>query len=146
MSHYDETVFEIWRMAEKRCYYLMSAAGAGIGYSIATIDADIDVFQSRILLASLLCWAISFFSGLATIANLKIVIGGFAVTPNNLAEAKSKGSEEVEKLIQGINQFSSHLGARSKLHHSTQIAFLSFGALLLVMTKIDISKALGLAS
>jgi hypothetical protein len=146
LSHYDETIFQIWRIIEKRCYYLRSAAGAGIGYSIATIQSDISMIESRVLLASLLSWAFSFFFGLAAISNLRLVVGFFSVTPRDFSESQAKGGEEHETFIQNIDYFSNELGRQSKRHYSMQVVFLSLGALLLVMTKIDIAMTLGLAT
>ncbi len=81
----------MWRMDEKRCYYLMSGAGAGIGYSLATIQPDISVIQTRLLLGSLICWSASFLFGHKVVSNLRLVVGHFSITPNKLRDAMIEG-------------------------------------------------------
>ncbi len=63
MSDSKEIVFELWRLQERRSYYLMSAAGAGIGYALATISHEITLVQSQILLLAMLLWSLSFLCG-----------------------------------------------------------------------------------
>ena len=143
MSVYDETIFHIWKIFEKRCYYLMSAAGAGIGYSIATIQPEITLVETRLLLASLIFWALSFFSGLAVISNLRTIIGFHSVTPKHLQESIQAGVDEHAQLLKNIDLLAGELQQRNKFYHSLQITLIALAAVLLVMSKVDISVALG---
>ena len=145
VSIYDETIFEIWRMREKRSYYLMSAAGAGIGYTLATIQPDITVSETRLVLASLLAWALSFFSGHFAVSNLKTVVGFFISTPEKLNDSRSQGPDAEANLVNTINEFSDYLFVRTKLFNTAQILLLALGAILLVSTRLNIPAAIGVA-
>ena len=143
MSIYDETIFQMWRMDEKRCYYLMSGAGAGIGYSLATIQPDISVIQTRLLLGSLICWSASFLFGHKVVSNLRLVVGHFSITPNKLRDAMIEGLDAHEAEIRQVGVSSDYLAIRHKRFGNLQIAFLLAAAALLTSTEIDFWTVFG---
>ncbi|PJI85356.1 hypothetical protein BC777_3357 [Yoonia maricola] len=146
MSVYDETIFEIWRMDEKRTYYLMSAAGAGIGYSLATMQPDMSITQSRLLLMSLVCWALSFVFGHKKIVDLKIVVGSFSMMPNQLQAAQNEGPSAQEELRSRSDALSNYMLRRSKLFSNLQYTFLMMAAAFIVFTRLDLVAVFGISA
>ena len=107
---YKELSFEMWRMLEKQIYFQMSAAGAGMGYALATIDKSISTPQSRILLLALFIWALSFWFGSRAVSKLTNLVGiGRMLTEDLIlsfdlpADQSEQAKSDIEKAVNNIN-------------------------------------------
>ncbi|WP_421999750.1 hypothetical protein [Roseovarius mucosus] len=66
-----EVVFERWRQTERKCYFLMSASGACIGYALVTVEPLKSVEMTLYFSLVLAFWAISILSGLHALHNVR---------------------------------------------------------------------------
>jgi hypothetical protein len=132
-----EIIFEQWRLIERRCYFLLSSAGAGIGYAIATIEPDISPLSMIVFWLSLLSWSASFSGGLFAIKALENVLS-FSVGALSFRE-------DVVPLGTNPGAVSNVLAKDSKVTTEKlrkalifQIGFLLLGAVLFALAKLDV--------
>jgi hypothetical protein len=143
MSTQKELTFEIWRSSEKRCYYLMSAAGTGIGYSLATIAPAQTTIETRFLLCALVCWAISFIIGLKFLSGLQKAMAISKTIATNQQELSRMGADFQKQISNFIGQQTTTLGSWQTTFQYLQLLLLISGAFLLIWTKVDILEAIG---
>ena len=127
----------MWKLGERRSYYLMSASGAGIGYALATIDQNISISQSQMLLVSILFWSISFAYGLRRLHFLSELMRISVLNLTELPQFQREPSlfAEMQKISKNAGDENS---SSEKLKARFQNAFLLLGALAFIPTKIDL--------
>jgi hypothetical protein len=146
MTIVKEITFEIWRSSEKRCYYLMSSAGAGIGYSLVTLTENQTAADLRMMVAALVCWAISFLFGIRTLGRLNALMGfSKNISGGNagLSQLRQIAPNQTHELLDGEAE---SLGSRTSSAQTMQLTLLIGGALLLILSRIDVDVFLGLPS
>ncbi|MBU2891580.1 hypothetical protein [Celeribacter halophilus] len=146
MPEAKDIVFEIWRLQERRCYYAMSAAGAGIGYALATVSPDLSLLETRIFLATVTLWSISFLSGFKVLSSLNhaMVISKQAHTDRQKIHPQNS---EVHRILDNvIEQSAESVGRRIFQFKWIQMLSLIAGALAFVFIKVDVCAALSLTA
>ena len=143
MTTVKEITFEIWRSSEKRCYYLMSAAGAGIGYSLATLKDDQTTIELRVIVAALICWAFSFLFGLNVLARLNALMGfskNISGGNSDLTQLRQIAPNQTRAIL---DDEARKLGSGATIAQTLQLILLIAGALLLIWSRIDVDILLG---
>ena len=140
MSASKEVTFEMWRLQERRCYFTMSSAGAGIGYALATVEAELTTMETRVFLLTILLWAISFLAGLKL---LTVVSEAMRISRLNVIEGKrfSSSPDALTALREVMHESTEKLGETNKFVGTVQLISLIGGAISFVFLKIDVSKA-----
>lgn len=141
MSTSKEIVFELWRLHERRCYFQMSSAGAGIGYALATTEPNLPQGEGRVLLLSMALWAFSFLCGFKVI---KGVAAAMSISKVTIEErAKLPNHTDIHNAFGTIvKESSDKVGARFDFFQTAQMLLLIAGALVFIGLKIDVSEAI----
>lgn len=141
MSDSKEIVFELWHLQERRSYNLMSAAGAGIGYALATISREITLVQSQILLLAMLLWSLSFLCGYFVVRS---VASAMFLSKNAIEFGRSLPDDRTlhDWLKDQVKRDGSKIGWKSLFFHRAQISLLMLGAFAFTFVKIDVLAAL----
>ncbi|MEJ8561532.1 hypothetical protein QTO30_10110 [Yoonia sp. GPGPB17] len=145
MSTSKEIVFEMWRANERRCYFLMSSAGAGIGYALATIDPNITTLDTRLLLISLLFWSVSFLLGLKFldgVGTAMVMSKTIAEDASKVAQTRPEFQAEFKTMLENEK---SKLGLKQNRYEKGQLFLLILAAIFLVFSKVEILAAIGIA-
>ena len=128
---------EIRSFREKHSYFLMSAAGASVGFAITQMN-DLTARQSNILLlAALVLWAISFYSGHRFLMKDEGLLWANRAYLEELAtpEGQAFGREKMRGLLQKATLPSSKAAERWR---KMQMACLVLGAVLFVSWKLAV--------
>ncbi|MDP2739047.1 MAG: hypothetical protein Q8O82_10215 [Pseudorhodobacter sp.] len=133
----NETILELWRAQERHCYFMMSGAGASIGYAITKIGSTVDEGKLRLLLVALLVWGASFICGYYS---LKYRRGSMAVNIMKLDEERllpSQDYEKKQKLREVVKGVLEKTGKKLDRIDTFQVWFLILGAAIFVSSQLD---------
>ena len=62
-NDFKELVYARWKFAERRCYYLIGATGAAIGYALVAVPPVTSLPETIVLSAAVFIWAVGVFWG-----------------------------------------------------------------------------------
>ena len=145
MTVVKEIVFELWRLAERRCYFVMSSAGAGIGYSLVVVDSSLDAFETRALLVAISFWAASFISGIWSLSAISRAMN----FSRNAIEFRQR-YEQTQPMQEAISEIILPDEKKVFLHMSFsyrfQLVTLLLGAFSFVFVKVDVLRAFGVST
>jgi|TARA_R110002020_G_C16309499_1_gene773704 type IV secretory pathway TraG/TraD family ATPase VirD4 len=126
---------EVRTLRDKHCYFLMSAAGASIAFSVTQMSELTREYENILLLAALVFWAASFYFG-----------HRFLMTDENLLWANHTYLEQQTQAGQGLLQWdlvheafddaAGGFAKKSERARSAQFLFLCLGAVSFVIWKL----------
>ena len=141
MTSKNETILELWRAQERHCYFMMSGAGASIGYAITKIGAT-DVSKLWHLLIALLVWGISFICGYYS---LKFRRGSMMVNIQKLNEENllpQSNTHMKQILLEVAGQALGEIGRKQERTDAFQVMLLILGAIVFVSSQLDFELVL----
>jgi len=125
----------MWRAREKRSYYLMSSAGAGIGYALATVGTDLPNLEKTVVAIALLFWSLSFIYGLRALRlhQREMHLNQGAIQFFRDVPQPAKGvAEEI------VNEDAEKLGPKVRWNHGLQVVLLLAGAITFAAFKLEV--------